>query len=92
MSSLSSSKTALQIPSPYWIVSCLYQARVNILLATLGGLIIACIAMLFMTQKYEVTATLLSTSVKSEELDRIAEKLGEEDYVKQAFWNPSTTE
>jgi putative Mg2+ transporter-C (MgtC) family protein len=40
----------------------------------------------------EITATLLSTSVKSEELDRIAEKLGEEDHVKQAFWNPSTTE
>lgn len=60
MSAVPSRKAAsIPIPSPYWIVACLYQARKNIILATLGGLIIAGIAMLFLTQKYEVSATLL---------------------------------
>ncbi len=40
----------------------------------------------------EMTATLLSTSVDSITLDRIASRLAGESYVKQAFWNPSTTE
>ena len=40
----------------------------------------------------EMTATLLSTSVDSATLDRIAARLTAEPYIKQAFWNPSTTE
>jgi len=40
----------------------------------------------------ELTATLLSTSVDSVVLDRIAERLSSKPYIKQAFWNPSTTE
>jgi len=40
----------------------------------------------------EMTATLLSTSVDSDALDRIAARLAGESYIKQAFWNPSTTE
>ncbi|MET3105894.1 putative Mg2+ transporter-C (MgtC) family protein [Oxalobacteraceae bacterium GrIS 2.11] len=40
----------------------------------------------------EMTATLLSTSVDSVTLDHIAAKLSAESYIKQAFWNPSTSE
>lgn len=40
----------------------------------------------------EIVATLLSTSVDSEELDRITGQLTALAYVKQVFWNPSTTE
>jgi putative Mg2+ transporter-C (MgtC) family protein len=40
----------------------------------------------------EMTATLLSTSVDSATLDHIAARLAAEPYIKQAFWNPSTTE
>ncbi|TDR72059.1 MgtC/SapB family protein [Paludibacterium purpuratum] len=40
----------------------------------------------------ELTATLLCTSADSAELDRIAERLSAKAYIKQAFWNPSTTE
>ncbi len=40
----------------------------------------------------QMTATLLSTSVDSATLDRIAAKLSAEDFIKQAFWNPSATD
>ena len=46
----------------------------------------------FNEHEVEITATLLSTSAKSEVLDRITARLVEKPYVKQAFWNPSTTE
>ncbi|BEV72675.1 MULTISPECIES: MgtC/SapB family protein [unclassified Paludibacterium] len=46
----------------------------------------------FGDEEVELTATLLSTSVKSEELDRIADVLKQLPHIKQAFWNPSTTE
>ncbi|WP_035059340.1 MgtC/SapB family protein [Andreprevotia chitinilytica] len=40
----------------------------------------------------EITATLLSTSANSDDLDAITRQLLAESYVQQAFWNPSTTE
>lgn len=40
----------------------------------------------------EINATLLSTSVDSAELDLIIAQLIGKPYIKQAFWNPSTTE
>jgi len=46
----------------------------------------------FGDDEVELTATLLSTSVDADELDRIADLLKHLPYIKQAFWNPSTTE
>lgn len=40
----------------------------------------------------EITATLLSTSVNSDKLDSVTDKLNANPHVIQAFWNPSTTE
>ncbi|GGP18723.1 MgtC/SapB family protein [Silvimonas iriomotensis] len=40
----------------------------------------------------ELTATLLATSANSEELERIAKKLSNQPYIKQAFWNSSSME
>jgi putative Mg2+ transporter-C (MgtC) family protein len=46
----------------------------------------------FGEDEVELTATLLSTSVEQHELDHIAELLLQRPYIKQAFWNQSTTE
>ncbi|MDP9123630.1 MAG: MgtC/SapB family protein [Pseudomonadota bacterium] len=40
----------------------------------------------------EIEATLLSTSVDTDELDRVVASLATETFVTQAFWNPSITE
>ncbi|WP_418235902.1 MgtC/SapB family protein [Cupriavidus malaysiensis] len=40
----------------------------------------------------EIVATLLSTSVDSDELDRVVEGLVLKPFVSQAYWSPSTTD
>ncbi|GGY22386.1 MgtC/SapB family protein [Paludibacterium paludis] len=40
----------------------------------------------------EITATLMSSSADSRELDRIAEIMVGKDHVRQAYWNPGATE
>lgn len=37
----------------------------------------------------EISAVLITTSVDSDELDRLIESLLENDYVSQAYWSPS---
>jgi len=44
----------------------------------------------FVQNEVQIFATLLSTSVDSDELDAIVEKLMAQSSVTQAFWNPST--
>ncbi|HEV3020732.1 MAG TPA: MgtC/SapB family protein [Burkholderiaceae bacterium] len=47
---------------------------------------------LFGTADVQIEATLLSTSVEAEELDRLVAKLAQETFITQAFWSPSITE
>ena len=44
----------------------------------------------FIQNEVQIFATLLSTSVDSDVLDAIVEKLMAQSSVTQAFWNPST--
>ena len=46
----------------------------------------------FGNNEVEIEATLLSTSVDGEDLDKLVERLAIEAYISQAFWSPSTTE
>ncbi len=46
----------------------------------------------FGNSEVEIEATLLSTSVDGEDLDKLVERLAIEAYISQAFWSPSTTE
>ncbi len=46
----------------------------------------------FMQGEVQLFATLVPTSVDSDELDRITEGLLESEAISQAFWSPSTTE
>jgi len=46
----------------------------------------------FGQQDVEITATLLPTSVDSDDLDRAMQQLLAQPFVAQAFWSPSTTE
>ncbi|HEX7935523.1 MAG TPA: MgtC/SapB family protein [Paraburkholderia sp.] len=46
----------------------------------------------FGDEDVEIVATLLSISADSDELDRIVRDLAAMPYIRQAFWNPSTTE
>ncbi|POA99083.1 methyltransferase [Chromobacterium sinusclupearum] len=46
----------------------------------------------FGDDEVEMTATLLATSVDSDELDRIADELAAKPYISQAYWNTSTSE
>ncbi|AXE32526.1 methyltransferase [Chromobacterium phragmitis] len=46
----------------------------------------------FSDNEVEMTATLLATSVDSDELDRIAAELAGNPYIHQAYWNTSTSE
>lgn len=46
----------------------------------------------FGDDEVEMTATLLATSVDSDELDRIAAELAAKPYISQAYWNTSTSE
>ncbi|WP_225547389.1 MgtC/SapB family protein [Chromobacterium violaceum] len=46
----------------------------------------------FGDDEVEMTATLLATSVDSDELDRIAAELAARPYISQAYWNTSTSE
>jgi len=46
----------------------------------------------FAQDEVQIFATLLRTSVDSDELDRVIEQLVAVPLVSQAFWNPSTTE
>ncbi|MBC3883916.1 MgtC/SapB family protein [Undibacterium griseum] len=46
----------------------------------------------FGSDDIEIEATLMSTSVNSDELDAILSRMADQPAVKQAFWSPSTTE
>lgn len=46
----------------------------------------------FGTADVEIEATLLSTSVDAEDLDKVTDRLKNEPYISQAFWSPSTSE
>ncbi len=46
----------------------------------------------FVQNEVQIFATLLSTSINSEVLDTVVEKLMAQTSVTQAFWSPSTTE
>ena len=46
----------------------------------------------FGEEDVEITATLLTTSVETEELEHILSHLTAKGYVRQAYWNPSATE
>jgi putative Mg2+ transporter-C (MgtC) family protein len=47
---------------------------------------------LFGPADVEIEATLLSTSVDADELDRVVAQLAQEDFIGQAFWSPSIAE
>ena len=47
---------------------------------------------LFGSTEVEIEATLLSTSVDAEELDRVVAQLAQEEFISQAFWSPSVDE
>lgn len=46
----------------------------------------------FGSDDIEIEATLMSTSVNSDELDAILSRMADQPAVKQAFWSPSTSE
>ncbi|MFN4262435.1 MAG: MgtC/SapB family protein [Thioalkalivibrionaceae bacterium] len=46
----------------------------------------------FGTTEVEIEATLVSTSVDGDELDRLIEKLAENPFIAHVFWTPSTVE
>jgi len=47
---------------------------------------------LFGTADVQIEATLLSTSVEAEELDRLVARLAQQSFITQAFWSPSISE
>jgi putative Mg2+ transporter-C (MgtC) family protein len=47
---------------------------------------------LFGASDVQIEATLLSTSVDADELDRLVARLAQESFITQAFWSPTITE